>query len=116
MRRFTRPMSSNTLMCLETAFKDMLKGAATSVTRASPRARCSMIALRVGSAIAPNTASNRTLCALRLLAETRFSFLTVVAVRIKSINHKVDGEVKSRVTGEYCLLDAFQILDDKQAG
>jgi hypothetical protein len=46
-------------MCFDTAFKDISKGSATSVTRASLRESRSMIARRVGSARAANTASRR---------------------------------------------------------
>ena len=51
------PLASSTRMCFDTAFKDIGKGSATSVTRASPRESRSIIARRVGSANAANTAS-----------------------------------------------------------
>ena len=46
-------------MCFDTAFKDIWKGSATSVTRASLRESRSIIARRVGSANAANTALRR---------------------------------------------------------
>ena len=45
-----KPARSSTLRCLEMAGRLMSKGSASSVTVASPRARRSRIARRVGSA------------------------------------------------------------------
>jgi hypothetical protein len=64
-------------MCFDTAFKDIWKGSATSVTRASLRESRSIIARRVGSANAANTASRR---AVREAASFRASSL-ITAIR-----------------------------------
>src|SRR6202007_1270539 len=65
-------------MCFDTAFKDIGKGPATSVTRASLRESRSIIARRVGSANAANTASRRAVreaafrASLSIMAICRF--------------------------------------------
>src|SRR5579859_7441148 len=46
--RLTRPASSSTLRCLETALRDMSKGSAISVTRAGPLESRAMMARREG--------------------------------------------------------------------
>src|SRR5580698_9984463 len=53
--RWMRPACSSTLRCLETALRDMSKGAAISVTRAGPLASWAMMARREGWEMAPKT-------------------------------------------------------------
>ena len=76
LRRSTTPLASSTRMCFDTAFKDIRKGSATSVTRASLRESRSIIARRVGSANAANTASRR---AVREAASFRAS-ISIMAI------------------------------------
>src|SRR5271168_2324221 len=49
MLRWSRPADSRMRKCLETAGRDMAKGAASDVTVDSPRARRARMARRVGS-------------------------------------------------------------------
>ncbi len=58
--REIRPLRSSTLRCLEIPGSDMSKGAASSPTVASPRARRLRMARRVGSASAVKAASSRS--------------------------------------------------------
>ena len=53
-RRSTSPAPSRTLMCLDTAVRDMENGSASLVTRTGPEVSWARIALRVGSAMALN--------------------------------------------------------------
>jgi hypothetical protein len=55
--RASKPAFVSTRRCLETAGSETAKGAANSVTRASPRANRSKMARRVESANAPKVAS-----------------------------------------------------------
>src|SRR5258708_5733927 len=58
MRRRTRPARSSSRMCFDTEFSEMSKGAATSVTRASPAASWRRILRRVSSARAIRVSSS----------------------------------------------------------
>jgi hypothetical protein len=61
MLRWRRPADSSTRKCLETAGRDMAKGAAREVTVDSPRARRARMARRVGSERAAKVASREEL-------------------------------------------------------
>jgi hypothetical protein len=56
--RRTNPARSSTRTCLETAASDIVKGSATSVTRAGPRVSRSRMARRVRSEMAASTRSS----------------------------------------------------------
>src|SRR6266852_3957979 len=64
--RVIRPDCSRTRRCLEMAGADMSNGSLSVPMEHVPRASCSSIARRVGSASAPNTASRESIVSFTL--------------------------------------------------
>ena len=83
-RREMRPLRSSTLRCLETAGSDMAKGAASSLTVASPRASRLTMARRVGSARAAKAASSARRSVVMAVFNQRLINCQVNKVRVVS--------------------------------
>src|SRR5271156_3457849 len=97
-------------MCLDTAWRLIENGCATSVTVASPEANRSTMVIRVGSASAANTVRN-----LSAAASLSFLWLSTIKLNTRSMGGVVnvlveyklcprrgDGSVEQRRPGRSC--------------
>src|SRR5215207_9892810 len=93
--RLTRPASSSTFRCLETAWTVTSYGAASSLTVASPTASLATMSRRVGSASAENTRESGS-AATPFLLNSSTIWLTITVRRSPHDVNRLVDEVPSR--------------------